>query len=107
MNYTVVWTPSAEQDLAAAWLAAATRSAVTASAHAIEQDLQRTPLTVGESRESSISRIAVAAPLSITFDIIVDDKTVFVRAVQLIARSDRCVLLQIIGRFERIFTPKE
>jgi hypothetical protein len=84
MNYTVIWTPSAEQDLAAAWLAAANRPAVTVAAHAIEQDLRRTPLTVGESRESSISRVAVSPPLSVTFDVIVDDRTVFVRAVHLI-----------------------
>jgi len=85
MNYTVVWTPSAEQELDAAWLAATNRPAVTVAAHAIEQDLRRTPLTVGESRESSISRIAVSSPLSIIFDVIVDDKIVFVRAVHLIA----------------------
>jgi hypothetical protein len=85
MNYTVIWTASAEQDLAAAWLAASNRTAVAAAAHAIEQDLRRTPLDVGESRESSISRVAVSSPLSITFDVIVDDKTVFVRAVYLIA----------------------
>jgi hypothetical protein len=85
MNYTVVWTPSAEQELAAAWLKSSNRNAVTVSAHAIERDLRRTPLTVGESRESSISRVAVSSPLSITFDVIVDDKTVFVRAVHLVA----------------------
>jgi hypothetical protein len=39
MSYTVTWTPSAESDLAAVWLAAPDREAVTLAAHQIEQRL--------------------------------------------------------------------
>jgi hypothetical protein len=85
MDYTVIWTANAEQGLASAWLGATDRLAVTVAAHAIEQDLQRTPLTAGESRESSINRVAVKSPLIVAFDVIVDDRTVFVRAVRLSA----------------------
>jgi hypothetical protein len=40
MNYTVVWVPSAEQELAALWMAAADRDAVTRAAHEIDQQLR-------------------------------------------------------------------
>jgi hypothetical protein len=79
--FSVVWTPDAENDLAAVWLAAANRAAVTATAHAVERDLQDDPLTVGESRESSVERVVFAEPLGIAFNVVVDDRTVYVTAV--------------------------
>jgi hypothetical protein len=39
VNYSVVWVPSAEQELAAVWLAAPDRPAVSAAAHRIDQRL--------------------------------------------------------------------
>jgi plasmid stabilization system protein ParE len=81
MTFSVVWTADAENDLAAVWLAAADRAAVTAAAHAIERDLRLDPLAVGESRESSVKRVVFAEPLGIAFSVIVDDRTVYVTAV--------------------------
>lgn len=40
MNYTVTWTPSAQDQLAAIWLAASDRQAVTNAANAIDQELR-------------------------------------------------------------------
>lgn len=36
MRYTVIWTDSAEQDLAALWMAAPDRHAVTSAAHILD-----------------------------------------------------------------------
>jgi len=63
MTYTVTWTPDAEQELAAIWLQAANRAAVTRAAHEIDQRLGRDPLSEGESR-SGIRRILFVWPLA-------------------------------------------
>ena len=85
MNYTVIWTAVAQQRLAAAWLAAADRNAVTAASHRIDQVLAADPLNFGESRASSVNRIGYVPPLGFTFDVVVDDQTVYVTAVWLTA----------------------
>jgi hypothetical protein len=84
MSYTVVWTPDAEAELAAVWMAATDRTAVTAAAHLLEQDLRRSPLTAGESRRSSVERIVYLPPLGLSFVVVVDDRKVFVTAVVLV-----------------------
>jgi hypothetical protein len=81
MSYRVVWTPSSQNEPATAWMAAPDRSAVTHAAHMLERDLSRSPLSVGESRRSSVERVAFLPPLAITFLVVVDDQTVFVTAV--------------------------
>lgn len=77
--YRIVWTPTAESELAALWLAAPDRKAVTSAAHDIEQHLRIRPLLVGESRESSVNRVVVHPPLILLFDVIEDDKLVYIR----------------------------
>lgn len=84
MRYTVVWTPDAERELAAVWLAAADREGVTAAVHQLEQDICASPLSVGESRRSSIERVAYLTPVGLTFLVVVDDSRVFVTAVTLL-----------------------
>jgi len=84
MSYTVTWTPSAERDLTAVWLGAPDQKAVTLTAHQIEQRLKRDPLGIGESRESSINRVAFLSPLAVAYDVIEDDKVVFIRLAQFI-----------------------
>lgn len=85
MAFIVTLTDDAEQDLAAAWLAAADRNAVTTTVHLLEQDLQLDPLRVGESRTSSVNRVGYRSPLGFTFVVVVDDTTVFVTAIWLTA----------------------
>lgn len=85
MNFTVILTPPAEGHLAAAWLAARDQTAVTVAAHRIEQKLARDPLTAGESRESTVNRVDFEDPLGFTFDVVVDDATVYVTAIWLIS----------------------
>jgi hypothetical protein len=66
MNYTVVWTPQAENDLSSAWQAA----------HRLDLALERHPLTIGLPRDSSVNRTAVDLPLGIDYEVIEDDKVV-------------------------------
>jgi len=76
MNYTVIWVPLAENNLAAAWLAAPDRVAVTEAAHRLDQALADDPFDIGRPRNSSVNRTAVEPPLGIDYEIIEDDKTV-------------------------------
>ncbi len=76
MNYAVTWTPGAEQELAAVWLAAADRGAVAASSHRLDQDLANDPYARGVPRNSSVNRTATDLPLGIDYEIIEDDKKV-------------------------------
>ena len=77
MSYTVLWRPSAERDLAQIWIDAADRNQVSKAADAVEQELRRDPLTVGESR-GHVTRIATESPLTILFDVFVEDRKVIV-----------------------------
>jgi hypothetical protein len=47
MNWTVEWTNSTQQDLAALWVSAPDRAAVTAAANAIDAALERDTLGQG------------------------------------------------------------
>lgn len=84
MTYNVTWIPVAEQELAAAWLASADRNAVTAAAHRLDGRLRSDPLHMGESRESSVRRVAFDAPVGIEFEVIEDDKKVRVLGLWLV-----------------------
>jgi hypothetical protein len=80
MKYTVIWVPDAEQELAAIWIAAADRDAVTAAAHQVDQDLRRDPDTQGESRPEG-RRIVLEHPLGVLFTIQPQDRIVYVLTV--------------------------
>ena len=84
MKYVVVWPDEIAQELAAVWLAAADPSASAASTHRLEQLLERDPLHTGESRGSSVNRVAFDRPVGIAFEVVEDDKRVVVRNVFLI-----------------------
>jgi plasmid stabilization system protein ParE len=81
MNYSVHWTPVAENRLASIWLSASDRNEVTQAAHQIDLRLQSDPLHTGESRQSSVLRFTFEPPLGIEFEVIEDDKKVRVLTV--------------------------
>jgi hypothetical protein len=81
MSYQVVWGPRAEAMLADVWLDSPDRNAVASAAAWLDARLLRQPLTLGESRDSSVHRIACRPPLGIEFEIIEDDKRVIVQGV--------------------------
>lgn len=80
MNFMVVWRPDAEQDLAAIWLAATNRNAITAAAHAIDQTLAVDPDTVGRPVFATV-REYQHPPLGVEFEVIHADMRVWVLAV--------------------------
>jgi len=79
MNYTVVWLPSAEDDLAILWAQADDRSAVSTVANAMDEALRRDPLSLGESRSEN-SRILIDPPLALLYDVVEEDRRVTVWA---------------------------
>lgn len=79
MNYKVVWLETAENELAEIWLSAKDRDAVTEAAARLDRLLALAPLRLGESRSSSVNRIAYYQPLGVEFDVVEDDKRVYVQ----------------------------
>jgi hypothetical protein len=68
MKYTVIWSPEAEQALAALWLHAPDRAAVTAAAYRIDQRLTNDPDQQGAARSPGV-RILVEPPLAVLFEV--------------------------------------
>jgi hypothetical protein len=68
VNYNVRWRRAARDQLAAAWITAADRSALTAAANRVDRLLERDPLDCGESR-SGIERVMFEGPLVVAFDV--------------------------------------
>ena len=76
----VDWRPDALQDLAAIWLAAADRNAITAAVHAIDQTLAVDPDTVGRSVFETVRQYN-HPPLGVEFEVIHADMRVWVLTV--------------------------
>lgn len=75
MNFTVHWLPKTEQELAALWLVAPLRSAVTRAAHVIDRQLQQDPEAIGESRPKGL-RIHIETPLGVLYRVRRDQRLV-------------------------------
>lgn len=80
MNFTIIWSEAAIDDVARVWLAATDRNAITLAANEIDRLLATDAHHVGESRLGN-QRVAFAPPLGFRFDVIVDDLRVTVGAV--------------------------
>jgi plasmid stabilization system protein ParE len=85
MRFTVVWSPSASQDLADIWIRAGDRNAVARAADALDNALARDPSIQGESRQPGV-RVTFAEPLGINFEVNHADRQVRVLAVWRIDR---------------------
>lgn len=75
MNYTVIYLPAAEEELAALWLDSNRRAAVTRAVHLLDEDLRKDPERVGESRSQG-TRIHFSSPLAVLFRISAEDRLV-------------------------------
>lgn len=73
MKYQVEWVGRAIDGLATAWLTASDRNSVTYAAAWFENRLAFRPYSLGESRTSSLHRVAQHPPLGIEYIIIEDD----------------------------------
>jgi hypothetical protein len=80
MIFTVVWTPSALHELATIYNQASDKADVTAASNWIDTQLRDDPLAVGESRGGP-TRVLIAEPLRISYDVPPDDCLVTVWAV--------------------------
>jgi hypothetical protein len=80
MTYTVLWTRTAEDELAALWLNAPDRRAVTEAAKAADEALHDDASMKGESRVGQV-RILFIPPLGTEFKVVEDDRTVYVLTV--------------------------
>lgn len=80
MNYTVVWTEPAQQELARLWAGASDRNAVSAASNRIDRLLGNRPSSVGQVRFDTVRTLAVA-PLGVDYEVIDDDRIVYVLAV--------------------------
>ncbi|HEX4588899.1 MAG TPA: hypothetical protein VH120_03160, partial [Gemmataceae bacterium] len=77
MKYEVVWRPIAEGRLADLWTAGSDRREVTTAANTIDSTLSRTPRESSESRPGG-TRILIEQPLAVLFEIVEDDRRVYV-----------------------------
>jgi hypothetical protein len=83
MNFTVIWSYAALQDLTRIWLNATDRNAINNASNEIDQLLSHDPQHVGESRPGG-HRVEFADPLGFRFEVVVDDLRVTVGAVWII-----------------------
>ena len=68
MNYTAYWLPNAENELAAIWMAAPDRNAVTRASHEVDLRLEANAPNEGESRTNGL-RILFVPPLGVLFGV--------------------------------------
>ncbi len=80
MRFTVLWTPSAERQLAQFWLDADDRGVLRDAADRLDTALAEQADSLGESRSDNV-RIAFAPPLAIEFEVLEEDRTVHVLGV--------------------------
>lgn len=72
MKFTVLCTPEAEQDLAAASLASTDRNAMTTAASEIDRRLAIDPESAGQSHFDTM-RTLVRPPLGVDFEVVTLD----------------------------------
>lgn len=75
MDWTVVWLPDTEVELAELWLTSTDRERVTIAADQIDMQLRRYPVDAGESRAAG-RRILIVPPLADTYRVLADDRLV-------------------------------
>ena len=76
MPFTVVWDPSALDELAQLWLQSSNRQAVADAADRIDHWLRLRPQQVGRDRQ--VFRVLAVAPLVVAFEVSPDDCLVHV-----------------------------
>jgi plasmid stabilization system protein ParE len=70
--YTVTWSPEAEQELAAIWVAATNRNQASQASREIDRRLRASPLGEGELHQG-IQRLLVQPPLAVVYQVLQDD----------------------------------
>jgi hypothetical protein len=86
MRYTVVWTKSAEDELAVSWLSADNRNAIRLASDRIDVLLRSNPMKVGRERADE-TRMLFVPPLAVVFEVRELDRIVVVLSVWVITES--------------------
>ena len=81
MRYTVLWTPVAEERLAALWLVADDRAALTTATNAIDRILTRDPDNAGVLCFDTV-RTLNRHPLAVDFEVLETEHLVHVLTVR-------------------------
>ncbi len=68
MKYTLIWKPAVEDRLAQLWIEATDRQAIASAADEIDRYLRTHPSSVGEARDA-LTRILIADPLAIIYEV--------------------------------------
>ncbi len=77
MKWTVVYQPSARNELAELWLNCDSKQALADAADKIDRALSSNPFSAGESRSGDF-RILIESPLAVVFDVNPQDMLVTV-----------------------------
>ncbi len=80
MKFTVVWIPTAKNELATLWINAKNRNRIRLAADKIDSLLKWDPDSLGESRREGV-RILLVPPLAVEFEVHEEDCIVNVIAV--------------------------
>ena len=80
MKYQVLWTPTAERDLAEVWLRAGDRASITSAAESVDRLLEDDAHARGESRLGDL-RVMFISPLGVSFEAHQQDRVAYVLAV--------------------------
>lgn len=80
MNYTVIWTTRAVQELAAVWLSSDDREGVTRASDAVERLLANDPTAIGDDFFDTVRTVAYG-PLGLEYEVVEDDRHVFILSV--------------------------
>ena len=90
MRYTLVWHPSAQDDLLSLWLKEPDRQAISEAADSVDGTLRIDPVLRGETLTGAI-RVLIIDPLQIAYRIMEDDRIVQILAVSRAAEIDDSV----------------
>lgn len=86
MTYLVIWIPEALQELAAIWLVASDRNAVTTATHEIDLVLELFPNSAGKTVFATVREYA-RSPLVVEFEVDDVNRRVYVISVWGIAHG--------------------
>ncbi|MGE3809309.1 MAG: hypothetical protein AB7K24_31985 [Gemmataceae bacterium] len=88
MRFTVIWRPSATNELADIWVKATDRRQITETTFAIDQELSVDPESKGEQFDEH-RRILIDLPLAVMFTVSEQDRMVAVLQVRLIEKRQQ------------------
>jgi len=85
MKYTVIWRPSAEEELAGIWLDASFigRARIRTACHTIDSALALGPSHIGKTQSGEI-RIVICRPLAVIIEVSEQDRMMIVLKVHML-----------------------